>query len=488
MNQVDDIGNIAYENTFELCSQLASAGFRLLGGLPNVPGVSNPDILFILNNTLNDVVIHSEDLYSLILKQDEGVLKKMKQLLLITLVIMAVTSLLILIILLQREYSFISKRFRFFFHFARISDTERGHIVQKTSRFYSLLSDSSFSEEFIMVQMQAQETKRKKTVVNVKSVKPEAKSVETNAGVRRKEYDSRNINRSTCCGFLSLLVFLSCFWVVYGLLYAFLVRNDAIIQKKKHHIIQTNLLRTRLSEAITTLYSYIGYDSISDVMVRNRPLSVEWEANYDKIIGSNTFVSKLASENFEALDNKIKTLLLGDLCSLIPDTITECYSDGYGAKTHGIIGLNNYFFSGLRSLKDEYDNSNKNETAKISVFGREEYGAVERVYFETMLPAYEKLEGDFQENLLLVLARIKKTVLITNVLALVFFVFLGRVYWVIGLRKMQKDKEYFGQMLKLIPINVLMKNKGLKTYLLNEIRRNGDVSDGLLAFEGERYT
>ena len=60
-----------------------------------------------------------------------------------------------------------------------------------------------------------------------------------------------------------------------------------------------------------------------------------------------------------------------------------------------------------------------------------------------------------------------------NIFSTIAFIILGMIYWKTGLRKMQMEKMYFRRIFRTIPVNIILQNKFLQSYIMKKSGKNG---------------
>ena len=261
-----------------------------------------------------------------------------------------------------------------------------------------------------------------------------AKHAKNTSHFRKKDADYTGINKDLWPGVLGLIAFFISFWIAYGMLYNFFVISQASVKAAKVQIVEVNLILNRMSEAVTSLYTYIEDDNVG-LLIRNTPLAVEWDTNFEILSSTNQFFGKLRNENFGSYTPAIITLLSGDLCGFLTDSDASCYSEGKGAKTQGLIGINTYFLNLLASIKEAYDSSNKTSQAKSAVYNTDDYAEMDRIYYFTIIPGYQQLQQVSELIFLKVMTIFQKNTFIINIVYMFAFIGLGRLYWVTALEE-----------------------------------------------------
>ena len=464
-NQVSEL--IGSESAFQLCSELTSSGFHLYTLRTQSISPDDPDLRFIFNNTLNGIVIHSESLYDLLIEKDREIIQGMKNLIIYIQVICAAVTIAVIMVLVHSEYVFYNKKMLFFEQFLRISDQEAEQILVRSHEFFDMLNDIGLNEDEMMERMRKIEI----TQTVPETDKPRAKQAKNLSHSKKKEGDYSSINRDVWPGILSMVLYIVFFSLAYAIFYIFFISNEALVQVSKQRIIETNLVLSRLSEAVATLYTYIGHADLTETYVRNTPLVTEWERNYAILQRSNGFFTNLRSESFGNETSAIMAVISGDICVLIGQRNSGCYGDGKGSKLQGLIGVNNYVLNSLRNIKDSYDMSDKTNQAKEMIYNTPEFSEVERMYYTNTIPGHQILQQIFLRRFLKIMEDFKEKTYTINIIFVVIFAILGRLYWVTVLKRMEEEKVHFQRIMTVIPISVILQNQFLKNLLEKNCKR-----------------
>jgi len=373
----------------------------------------------------------------------------------------------VILILVRNETIFIKKKMLFFDYFLRISENDVEKTIMKAKRFNELLENKNSNEEEIMTKMQELENSNS-ILLNKLDGAAKGLNMIHSSNMRKKKANFKSINSDTWLGVVFLIIFICCFWLVYTILYVFFIKRDEDIQEKKQQIIDSNLILAHMSQGITMLYLYIGGggDSGSLITIRNNPLPVEWDRNMQFLIDANDFFLELINKDFEEYTDTIKTLASGDLCELIENNKADCNKDGHGAKLQGLLGVTNFFMSVIRNLRGVYDTSDKSDTVRQEIYSDPSYSELERVYFDVVIAGYQMLENVSVKIFLKGVDDFKKDLLFLNIISTIAFLILGIIYWKTGLRKMQTEKTYFRRIFRIIPVNIILQNKFLQSYIM----------------------
>jgi len=159
----DNITLNSYHNAFDIHSQLVSSGLKLYTDLPDTPAPDNPDLNFIINNTLSSLLTHDTKVFSLLKEEDARIVNEMAEFVLILLGILVLTGMIVILITIKNEVNFIKKKMLFFEHFFRINEVKIKKSINKATRFYEALKDNNYNEEDVMYEVQSGSQNKSKT-------------------------------------------------------------------------------------------------------------------------------------------------------------------------------------------------------------------------------------------------------------------------------------------------------------------------------------
>jgi len=467
----DDLTTVTSHNAFDIHSQLVSAGLRIYANLPTIPTANNPDLNFILNNTLNSLIIHDTEIFTLLQEEDRQIVNEMADFVLVLLGILVFVGIIVIIVTMKNEARFIKKKMLFFDHFFRFNEIYIRAALYKATDFYEALKDNDLNEEDIMKRVQNLSDSKSRTTSATKA-ENNNESIQQMM-IKKKKANFRWINKDSWVGVLAFIGFISWFWVAYAILYKEFVKHSDSTQTYKSHFIKTGNFLFYMNREIQYLYLYLG--GLGDVKVLGQPVEDLLKANQEKVIGVTDYFARLMDVTFnEKYDKLIKTILHGDLCELgLVINKIACLVDGKGATFRGLIGVNSYQYSSLTNLKTKYDSSNKTTAAKIQVYSDSSFAEAERLYYSVMINNYRKLQSIFKELFLIEVDKFKHVIFTLNKVWLVSFFVLAAVYWKFGLKKMEREKVYFRSLLKVIPLSIILESKYLQSYLMKDSNRFG---------------
>ena len=460
----DNITLNSYHNAFDIHSQLVSSGLRLYADLPATPAPDNPDLNFIINNTLlNSLLTHDMKVFSLLQEEDARIVNEMAEFVLILLSILIFTGVIVIMVTIKNEVNFIKKKVLFFDHFFRINEVYIRKTINKAGRFYEALKDNNYNEEDVLYEVQSYSQNKSKTWATSHRANEQDHS---QLATKKRKANFRAINKESWIGVLTLVGFILWFWVAYAILYAEFMHQKDSIQVYKLQIINTGNFLFCTNRGLIYLYIYLG--GLGDVKILGKSAGEVWSENLKNAIAMTNYFTELMNSQYdEKYEKSIKKLLNGNLCDLgLIFNPMACYRDGKGATQQGLIGVNNYEFSVMSTLKSKYDTSNKTIEAMKEVYFDSSYAEIERLYFSVMGPSIRELRSVFQELFVMKVERFRDIIFTLNKVWLVSFLVLAVIYWKFGLKKMEREKVYFRSILKVIPLNILLSHKYLHSEMM----------------------
>jgi len=127
---------------FEMSAALSNSVFRLASYI-DVPTVEltpeDPDILYVMNNCINDALIHTENIYTFIQEDVESKLMKLEIIILVLDLAIVTLGGFIFAVTVRNEVLFLKRRKVFVEAFVRIKNHEMDSHIMQTKRFEQAL-------------------------------------------------------------------------------------------------------------------------------------------------------------------------------------------------------------------------------------------------------------------------------------------------------------------------------------------------------------
>ena len=97
-------------NTFDTCTEIINSAIQLNGILSNRPAYDNPDLVFILSNTLNSLVVKNEEVANILVDDNNISLQQIEITILILLIVIVAVAVLIFLMVTRSEIKFIRRK------------------------------------------------------------------------------------------------------------------------------------------------------------------------------------------------------------------------------------------------------------------------------------------------------------------------------------------------------------------------------------------
>ena len=110
----EDPTTTRYLNSFDTSTEIVNSAFRLNSLLPGAPTYDNADLMFIIRNTLNSLLISSEDVTTILLDDNQISLQKIENTVLVLMILTVVIATIIFIFVARSEVKFCQKKTQFF--------------------------------------------------------------------------------------------------------------------------------------------------------------------------------------------------------------------------------------------------------------------------------------------------------------------------------------------------------------------------------------
>jgi len=439
---------IRYSNMFELSNLLGNAAIRYYSTYTGViyPPADDPINEFMRINSLNDLLVINEELFGLLA---DDVVKKLdsiemfigKALLIIlgfSVVIFGLTC------LMELNY----KRHKIYFaeSFIKINDHHVSEILEKAKLLKKLVQE----EDRNHISLEKLNFVRKLR---------ENKSKNTAKTFTRKSIDISGLNTKTYIFLGLLLIFQLAIGSICFIVYRIFVSGKEQATTQIQRITDLNRVLFTFSSTFLTLYEYLTTDGSS--LIRNKPLSEEWEKDFDKLSESSAFFFSLR-EGDANTTSSIDYLLHGDLCKVlfVSDDCT------FEIPRTGIMGMNSFVLNGIEDIKKSYEMSNRTEEAKKEALSMKIFRDVELVHFNNALIAYEEIQAILKNNMFKSLENVKDKSLSIIILFISCFVLFTRFIWVPIWRDFLRERNAFNRILRIIPIEIIIKNTYLRNFLV----------------------
>ena len=446
---------------FDMPVEVIAATVRISKSPVGVINKNNTDLLFILNNTLNDYLIKAESVSPMLLEDTETKINKFTSSILICLTIAIVFGAMLLIVLAYEERKHILKRNQFI----DILLMNNEHYVEEYLKVAKGILEASkldfFSEAYFSKLYHAGFRENKTNTARKFKAERDTKSYAKKTGIRKGI--NLQLLKVLFLGFFLIFLFLMGFIVLYIVLVSSGKSQQIYDQLSKSVTANYYIYQIRLLEG--TIYSYIHEDG--NILLRNNPMGPEW----DKVSKNVTYFSKFLVELEASItEPSIKKIIRGNICdfnfsSKVPPS--QCETMAGGIVTKGLVNLVNYYANALRDGKDAWDGSNHTHEAMIETFLVEGMVNIERLGFHFAYPSYERIQSFMRNETILMIQEHQNTSVKIIVTFIVIYSFAGLVIWNLVWKLIVMERTIWRKMIRQIPNKMLLNSKMLKLFLIN---------------------
>jgi hypothetical protein len=453
-----------YVDLFTLTTEVVIAGKTYVHG--NI-SVTNPDLNFVVENAVGGLLTKLETMGDLLKEDCENKMNEIVSRNVTNLAIILSLGIFIIILFLARERVFVQQKDNFLNVMSMIDERSIQKNLEIVTSSLPLLSENSQNSYKLMEKYQNLYNE------NTKSL---AKQIKGNKTMNMK----RLLNLKGVG--LDLLVNLGLFLLFTLLLLSgfFALQIAFTIGGKKDELLSyfqrqydTGYGYYELRLITMSLYAYIKDNGTSTI--RNEPISTEWERLYDRAVNYQNYLAKLIPYY---RNETVRDLINGDLClqnlsgtTTTASSIASCRTKMEGMTTKGLIGINSYLLSGIRGVKDLFDNSPRTRDDMIQALNYTQFQKTELQDTNFFVAGYDRLieaqilETNQREN------EIQILILSIIIAFLVVDAIFGVLLWRKISNNLKSQRITWTKLIRRIPFTVILNSKILKSY----IRRHSKI-------------
>jgi len=445
-------------NSLDACTEIVNSGLRLNDMIPSKPAFDDPDLVFILSNTLNDLVVSNEEIANILLDDNRISLQKVETTIIILLIATVAISFGIITFVGRSEKKFAKRKINFLDSFLRIKDYEIASTLAVVNNFNNALKENDREEKFLQ-----------KVVIDKIRVEEFKKNdgKKEHRSFKAKSANLKGMNTSIFVNLGLVTAFVIFFILIFGILLAVLLNFQSSISKLMLRVINTNINLFQFGLVFTSLFEYVSENGATTI--RDEPIGDEWERTYRVLTGSNDFFNSFMDQD-ENFNNQMAFLLNSDLCSSY-FTDRPCATELSGVGTRGILGINAFILKNLRGIKDYYDDTDRSPAAKEVTLGMQDMLDAEIAYTIYTSRSYTELDLILTNQFYLESDKLLKSSLIIGIVSIVVLLVLTKVVWLQAIKRMEDERKNFRNIMRVIPINIIMSNRYLKNYLMRNSQK-----------------
>jgi len=446
---------VRYANCFELINEIgmsATQFYYKYAGSPVYPPAMEPNLEFIRSNSANELLLIDEEFFDILADDVSVKMDRIGNFVIVIFVVVVGISMLMYFTVVALEVKYTKQKFKFVDSFLRIQDDQVADILEMSRKLKQLIHEKNYDNK----------SSRRLDLINKEK---EGRSMSLDArNFKRKTINLSGLNTRTYTFLFLLLVFEVAVASVCVALNGIYQDAKDTTNLQMQRMTKTSKVLFKFSSTTAGLYNYISTDGTG--MMRGKPISEEWEKDYEELSASIKYFIPLREGN-ENFTEHMDYYLTGNLCEeiFLDDTCTK------GIPRQGTVAINNFVISALRYIKDFYDTSNRTDEAKRETFSLSIYRDLENMYFVNALMAYEGIQTLLKEDMFRTLDSTKSRSAVIILVFSVCLILFTRLIWYPIWKDFVRERNTFNRILRVIPVNIIIRNGYLKTYLISHAGR-----------------
>ena len=462
----DDNNNLISEHKvgpFDLVDQVIAAGLRLYNrtAVGRVPG-DNQDIIFIHDNTLNDLLIFGENVVNIVIEDSEKRLNNNMKLLLTYALITAGIAFVLIALFIHVIIKFVRQKNKMLFVLLRLNEQDIKPQIFRVSHVYKLFENENMDG-------------RRVNIYNIMEPTTAQKPMGKDSQMyRRKQTVSKSEYRYLIIVIAYSLLLTALLFLGYVVAFPLVSKEKDEAKRKLDLILNCD---TNQYESLLLYYETLLYVSqYGEGTLRDQSLDEEWNRTYNMFRKHfSQFVTLAREVADESQDSIIHEILLGNLCEIFSSRFPLgndfCPSAMKGMITNGLIQETNYIMTSCQETKTTFDLSPKgidDITAVLNVFW---FLEIEPMASDFWFPAFQRISDLVRKEFFEESKGFKKASgRFTFSWGIIFIIF-GTLGWWKIFAVFNDYRLAWLRMIRLVPLYIVTNNKMLKTYLtLNRMK------------------
>ena len=452
---------IRYSQAFDLITDIVAATKNLHDTQYADLTSENPNLIMILDNTINELFVDGEQVNRIIAKDNQVKLQSLKTLVIYFLVVVLLVAIGVLIFYFNDASRVRLMRNKLIEIFLRLNNQEIDRSLQEVRWFKILLSRESADFKPLAP----------KKISDLVEHHHKKESSTRGFKLRKKNADMNGVNNNlvlacilaTLFSLICLIPFISEFILIDS--------QSQTLNNKIDTIVQFDTITYSLPLITGTFYEYVQNNGSSTV--RTLPIGTEWEYTYQELLGLSDYLKKLTnialSNQKSSSSKRLSDLLTGDLCNqkFDADLTPSCSLFG-NTLANGILGATDYILTTLRQAKDEFDSSNKSLSVSKNILTLKALLIVDLIQNEWIPAIYQEANNvllDFTSQEVTAITSVQSPLLAIYIIStLVFGLLIFNHAW----KLTEEERIEWKKILRKVPSNILLTNKVLKNYLVRE--------------------
>jgi len=357
MKLSNDNDDLMYLNTFDAANELITRMAHVATLYPYAFTTNNSDVDFIYNNILDEMLLSSEDIYSILVTDNNQNITKTRNIgiaLMITVLVIGFVLFWFFTLRLRASWKF---RDDLLSIFLRLDENAINRNLYRVKNLVTSLTLSNIQlNDFRTQNFDTESRSRTKKELDVEAA---------SQGLRMR------LKKTSFKKHKTIVIKIIVLKVIALLMLIFPFAQILITMENKSTMIKSNIntiidVNNSLYEIVliyVSLYDYIWTNG--DMTLRTRPINSEWESIYTKRMNTADFLSNLLIQTQQddtmSTEDKdyVTELITGNLCEVLPPKVGQqlCTLVSTGFLTKGIHSISIYTLNILRRVKDTFDHS-----------------------------------------------------------------------------------------------------------------------------------
>jgi PAS domain S-box-containing protein len=468
VNELNDEGEVVADrtaNTFDIITELVSQSTSLVtSGVPT--NYQNAYLMFILNNTYNDLLVASAQTVPILVEDNDAKLQTQVDYIIYSMSILAVATLFVAWFFYTITRNFIKDRNQFISILFALEREPIDKHLMIMNKFVSMIDKSKTDGRKINLAASIE------TFLNYSTQK-----LKDDKFKKKASANVGGINKILILLNFSMIALVVMMYSSYIALLAFMTNGNQAILAKVDLLTQSNLNLYKLNSLATSIYEYIQENITTEV--RNTPIKEDYEETFKEATKAQDFILYDLLDTTNGVGNNavLVEIATGDLCSNIKtddeNLAKLCTTMGGGVALNGLIGLNSFTLASMKTVKDYYDYSNRTYQAQVAALSLDGLIDVE-IFYPFTYSTYQYIDSLLKSQLSDDFSAFKQQILEIIIAYTILSYLVGIYLWVRIKRTFEFEMASWRKMLRQIPQGLIATNKRLRRYLAQN-------SDGILS-------
>ena len=462
--ELSDQGKIVSNRTanpFDLITEIVATSNRITSIPPASLGFGNREIAFLLNNTLDGLLLAGENIASTLLEDNSVKLQGQITFVTTPMICMGVIGLIILCFFYNIQKDFKKRRDHFIDILLLLGKDQISKEIDTVQKFTSFLEKNDMDSKKINLKIDQE------YFMLSSANKPPEK-----VKFSKKQANLGGINNNLVKLLIASIIFICLLLSIYLILLLMTISQKSIVSTKVGIMARSNDILYKFKLIRTIIYQYIQENGHSTI--RNQPIQEEWDSLYSDLTTAQDFflITLLDNQNGIGDDPELVQVVRGSLCSSIPlnpGPITGmCKTLAAGVLETGIVGLNSYMLNSLNQIKSSFDASARTFADMAKAANSKDLIIMDIMEFYFSYPVFELIDGLTKTRVKNDLSTFKISFQGVIISYVIISMIIGNFIWYLIAKTLGAEIVRWRKMLRQIPYEVLIHNKLLISYVMKD--------------------